>query len=524
MHGDVAQLSMAARRAAQARDWATVRLCARKILKDARHRAEGYFLLGLADKAGNRHAAAVRSFSQSVSLDERRYDAAIELADQYVRAHEFALAAAFLQQYEGQLSGSPKYLDMAGALYMRIGLPERAWPLFRKANALQPGIDSLRANLAACSVYVGKIGEAREIYQDLLKKNPAHQRNHYELSRLGRATDTGHIDAMLECLEQGDSRAEKNIYLLYALGKEYEDLENWDESFRYYQMAGDAAASTASYEVDDDVKLIETIIDVCDAAWLARSAPSTGTDISGPMPIFVVGLPRSGTTLSERILSSHSQVDTVDETLFVPLSIRKSSGLDGNELMSPAILRAAAQTNVKRIADFYHEAVAYKTGSERLFVEKFPENFLYLGFIAKAFPQSPIVFLKRNPMDNCFALFKQSFFRYAYTLDDVADYYAAADRLRRHWRRLLGDRLFELEYEQLVCDQESQTRALLDYVGLPFEQACLNFEENSAASNTASNVQIREKIHTRSVNRWQRFAGHLEPLRRRLEKNSIEIA
>ena len=523
MVSDLAQLSMTARRAAQARDWATVRRCATLILDDTRQDAEGHFLMGLADKAGNRHVSAMQAFTRSVSIDERRYDAAVELADQYVRAHEFGAAAALLQRYEQRLANSPKYLDLAGTLYMRIGLPERAWPLVMQANALQPGVASLRANLAACSVYVGRIDEARELYEELLQEHPDHQRNHYELSRLGRAADSTHIEAMLDLLERGDRRPEKNIYLLYALGKEFEDLENWDEAFRYYREAGEAAASVANYRIGEDVDLIDTIIDVCDEAWLARAASSTGSPEGRPTPIFVVGLPRSGTTLTERILSSHSRVDSVGETLFIPLCIRRLSSAEGNDLMSPDVIRAAAGKDVASLAAAYHEAVAYKTGDNRLFVEKFPENFLYLGFIARAFPNSPIVCLKRNPLDNCFALYKQSFFRYAYKLDDVADYFAACDRLRRHWQRLLGNRLFELDYEQLVAEQEPRTRALLDYLDLPFEQACLDFEKNTAASNTASTVQIREKIHARSVNRWKCFERHLGPLRRRLEDKGIEI-
>ena len=170
------------------------------------------------------------------------------------------------------------------------------------------------------------------------------------------------------------------------------------------------------------------------------------------------------------------------------------------------------------------EAVAYRFGDKPMFVEKLPENFLYLGFIAKAFPDARIIQLNRNPMDNCFALYKQSFFRYAYRLDDLGLYYEAYARLRDHWREVLGERLVEIDYEALVSDQERETRRLLDEIGLDFEADCLRFEKNKTASNTASSVQIREKIHVRSVNRWKCYEQHLETLRSYMEKAGIKVA
>ena len=157
------------------------------------------------------------------------------------------------------------------------------------------------------------------------------------------------------------------------------------------------------------------------------------------------------------------------------------------------------------------------------FVEKLPENVLYLGLIAKAWPNARIVHLRRNPMDACFAMYKQSYFRFAYSLDDLAKYYLAYDRLSRHWRDVLSGRVIEVEYEQLVTDQECQTRRLLEALELPFEEECLHFEQNAAPIATASSVQVREKVHTRSVNKWKRFEQQLDPLRAQLEAGGVNI-
>jgi hypothetical protein len=190
------------------------------------------------------------------------------------------------------------------------------------------------------------------------------------------------------------------------------------------------------------------------------------------------------------------------------------------------MITAAAQQDIGRVASGYLDAVRYRLGAAPFFIEKLPFNFLYLGFIAKAYPHARLVHVRRNPMDACFAMYKQVFtwaYRFSYDLRSLGAYYAAHERLARHWRSLLGERLVEVEYEALVSDPEAQTRLLLARLGLEFEPACLQFHENEAASATASSVQVRERIHTRSVQRWKRFERHLQPLRCLLEDAGLVV-
>src|SRR5687768_6199222 len=146
---------------------------------------------------------------------------------------------------------------MAGTTYTHIGLPEKAWPLYQQANALQPGVDLFQANMAACAVYLGKFDEAKALYQGLLERFPAHQRNHWQLSRLERAKDSAHVDRMVALLHSLRLPPEKNVFLYYAIAKELEDLERWDEAFEYYRQAGDAVTKVAKYDVAEDVAIID---------------------------------------------------------------------------------------------------------------------------------------------------------------------------------------------------------------------------------------------------------------------------
>lgn len=520
---DTQQISAMGRRAVEAQDWAAVETNANALLLRDELNPEGHFLLGLVEKASGKPVRATAAFARALELDPERYDAAIELADQHCTARRNAEAAILIGKYSDRLANSPRYLDMAGTAYVHIGMPQKAWPLYQQATALQPEVDLFQGNLAACGVYLGKIAEAKAIYTALLQRFPAHQRNHYQLSRLERATDTTHIAQMQEALRSTHLPPEKNVFMYYAIGKEFEDLEQWDDAFRFYKKAGDAVAKVAKYDIREDIGLIDKIEEVCSRDWVARrSAPSP----DGKVPIFIVGLPRTGTTLTERILSSHSRVESIGETTFIQMVLRRESGVATLEGMNAQMVQALADKDTGKIARGYLDAVRYKLGDKPMFIDKLPFNFLHLGFIARAFPDARIVHLRRNPMDACFAMYKQVFtfaYKFSYTLEGLGQYYVAYERLRRHWQEVLGSRFIEVEYESLVSDQEAQTRTLLSSLGLGFEPACLEFEKNTAPSATASSVQVREKIHSRSVRRWTHFSAHLQPLREHLERAGIAV-
>jgi hypothetical protein len=280
--------------------------------------------------------------------------------------------------------------------------------------------------------------------------------------------------------------------------------------------------------VSSDVAVIDRILEVCNSEWLSekqnvKTTAGRGMGI-GKTPIFIVGLPRTGTTLTERIVASHSQVESADETFFLQLAIRQASGLAGQDDITLEMIDAAAATDMQSLASNYLQAVDYRLTDRPLFIDKYPFNFLYLGFIAKAFPQARIVHLRRNPMDACFAMYKQSFFKFAYKLEDLAEYYVAYDRLHQHWLNVLGDRVIEVQYESLVADLEGETRSLLKRLGLEFEPACLEFHKNETPSATASAVQIREKVHTRSVHKWKKLSESLQPLAIRLEQSGVDLS
>lgn len=515
-----------ARLAVRSGDWITVSERANELIRIEKKNPEGYFLTGLVERVKKNPANARKAFKKALTLDPKRYDAAIELANQYAIARRNDEALTILEEYQAMLNSSPVYLDLAGSVYTDIGMPQKAYPLFKKATELQPGADLFQANLASSAVYAGKIDEADEIYRSLLKRFPKHKRNHYHLARLRKARDNEHIEQMKALIQEGNESPDQNIFLYYALGKELEDLECWEESFDYYQKAGNAVTSVANYDINSDIDIIDRIIDVCDESWLKEDLDRIGEGSSAKTPIFIVGLPRTGTTLTERIISSHSRVQSLGETLFFQMVLRRESRVQSTENMTLEMIDALSLIDMQEVALGYEQAIAYRLGDEPFFIDKLPFNFLYLGFIAKAWPDAKIVHLVRNPMDACFSMYKQVFtwaYKFSYSLDWLGQYYIAHDRLRRHWQSLLAERMIEVQYEALVQDPENQTRRLLDQLGLEFEDACLNFDQNRSPTTTASSVQVREKVHSSSVNRWTHFASQLQPLREQLESAGIEV-
>jgi len=514
------ELILQARRAIASNDWPSVARIASDIQFRFPQKADGPYLAAMAERKFGRAEAAAKYYEHAMRLDETRYDIAIEFAQHCLSLNRYPKARSLLSRYTARAGDSPVYLDMAGQVYSAMGLYELAWPLYERALQIQPQVEIVQMHKAACAVYLGKIDEARAIYRRILDKTPGHQRAHFEIAQLGRARDRSHIDEMEKALKAGSAKPSDNIFLYYALGKEYEDLAEWSTAFDYFERAGSAVKAVSKYNVADDVELIDAIIDTCSSEWLTDRKPG---ETKGKTPVFVVGLPRTGTTLTDRILSAHSRVQSAGESQLMQMVLRDGTRA-GNQIgITVEQIRTAAERDPATIAEAYMAAIEHRLDDAPYFVEKLPENVLYLGFIAKAWPQARIVHLRRHPMDACFALFKQSYFRFAYSLDDLAEYYLAYDRLSRHWRETLGSRMIEVAYEDIVTDQERQTRRLLDYLGLEFEEACLNFDTNEKPVATASSVQVREKVHTRSVGKWKNFEAQLAPLYEKLKAGGVEF-
>jgi hypothetical protein len=271
------------------------------------------------------------------------------------------------------------------------------------------------------------------------------------------------------------------------------------------------------------------VFDAIEANW-PKQALAPSTEAPQDAPIFIIGMPRTGTTLVDRILSSHPDVESAGELQAMPLAVKRAAGTRSRTVLDPETIAAAVNGDMGNIGrDFLQTARHHRRDPALRFTDKFPGNFHYAGFIARALPNAKIVCLRRHPMDTVLSNFRNLFaissryYDYSYDLLDIAAYYARFDRLMAFWREALPGRVLELRYEDLVADQEGETRRLLAHCGLEWSEDCLSFHTNNTPVSTPSAAQVRRPIYKDSVARWERHATALEPVKRFFAEAGIDL-
>lgn len=497
--------------------------CQRALQADPRV-AQAHFLAGLIAGHHGEMATAVRAFSTALELDPRHAAAGAQLARCLVSVGQFAEAEAVADGLPVDSLQDPATLDVVATAYSHIGKQDKALPLFRRAVAAQPESPRFQSNLAACLIFLGLRSEAAQALRAAMQgaRGVDLARCHWQLSTLVRAADHRHIEEASELVAATPDNPAVRSFLHYAIGKEYEDLEEWPEAWRHFSLGADAAARLHRYSAEADEALFGAIISSFNRDWLTQQASS----IRDPSRIFIVGLPRTGTTLLERILSAHSSVRSAGELQQFPLTVKRLSQVRGRVQLTPEVVAAASTLDMSRLGAQYLDSSRFMAAEPGMVIDKLPHNFLYLGLIAAALPGAHIIHLRRHPLDTCFAMYKQLFaaaYTFSYKLTDLGRYYLLYHRLMQHWRELLGDRLIEVDYEDLVYAQEDTTGSVLARLGLAMEADCLDFHTNPAAVATASASQVREPVHSRSVGRWRHYAGPLSSLREQLAAGGVNI-
>jgi len=514
----------AARAALVRGDMAAVRQHATKLTEQEPQDGEGPFLLGLADAAAGRIGSAVAHLETAVALSPRgEYRA--QLARLLVLARRDAEATNLLAALERDLPADALSRDTIGCVYARLGDHAAALPHFEAAVQAAPGNVEFRYNIAATLSFLGRTDAAEAALEALLAMAPDYARAHHLLSGLRRQTPAhNHVERLQDRTAQARPGPDR-LLLGYALAKELDDLGQRQDGFAALAAANAAHRRTLPYSFDRDA----AIFDAIEQHWAVpgETAPSTPASLA---PIFVIGMPRTGTTLVDRILSSHPDVESAGELQAMPLAVKALAGTHTRTVLDPETIAAAAGADPARLgADYLRRAAAHLRTPSQRFVDKFPGNFQYAGPIARALPGAAIVCLRRHPLDTVLANFRNLFaigsryYDYSYDLLDIAAYYVRFDRLMAHWQRLYPGRILNLQYEALVADQEGETRRLLAHCGLAWDERCLDFHSNTAPVSTPSAAQVRRPLYSDSVARWREHAGALEPARRLLEAAGISV-
>lgn len=406
-----------------------------------------------------------------------------------------------------QRPSAPLAHDIA-QLYMQLDLAREAEPHFARARALAPDHTGYHYNHATALIAVGRLEEAERALDTVIAREPQDHDAWYNRSTLRRQTrDNNHAEAIEHQLCQPGVPPAAAVAWGYALAKEREDLGDYAAAFDALKKAADTRRGMLAYRVEDDVGTMRDIAAHFSAAFQRHE--HVGCHDS--RPLFVVGLPRSGTTLVERILSSHTRIGSRGESSDLAMALTR---LAGPVISRAELLQRSTELDFRTLGESYVAGVAGHEG-ERL-VDKTPANFLYLGLIAKALPNARIVYVRRHPLDVCLAMYKTLFrmaYPYSYDLHDLARYWLAFDGLMTHWRNALpAHQLLEVDYEQLVVDPETNARRLIAHAGMDWEPGCLDFHANPQPTLTASAAQVRQPIYHSSVGAWRRYEKQLSPL------------
>ncbi len=410
-------------------------------------------------------------------------------------------------------------------LCSRLELHEEAAHIYQKLIGQEPYNGGHWYNLASIQRFQGNTEQAEVSLDKAIQLN-SEDYEAYELrSDLRKQTSTSnHISQLQSLLKKGIKVPAGEVGVCYALAKEFEDIDDPKQSFKTLSRGAKLRRKHINYRISDDLETIDAIMSTFTAQVLAT--PQTGH--SERQPIFVIGLPRTGTTLVERILGSHSEVFAAGElnnfATQMMSQVRQRPGVQN--LSRKELVQQTAKLNFDMLGNAYLESSRPLTGHTAYFVDKMPLNFLYAGLIRLALPQAKIVHLTRQPMDTCYAIYKRLFqdaYPWSYDLDEIASYYAAYRQLMRHWNAVMPGVIYELAYEDLVSDVEGQARTLLDHCGLAWESRCTRFHESTAISTTASAAQVRQAVYQSSVGRWKSYESQLSPLRERLTNLGIAV-
>jgi len=423
-----------------------------------------------------------------------------------------------LGELQEALWHDPQRLVEIGGYFTQCNLHAQAHRCYERAAQLAPADRTACASLAASCTTLGRLQEAEAILERIVQATPADPDAWVNLANLrGWAPGRNHVAAIEAALARlADTAGEAP--LCYALFKELEDLGDHERAFGYLQRGAAARRRSMHYRVERDIAAIEAIIATFTPAVMQRKAAAA----AGAGAIFGMGLPRTGTTLVDRILSSHPQVESLGELRDLTFAVMRLAG-PGEPGQVPLIEKSAA-IDFTALGNAYLEAVApYRTGAPR-FTDKTPATYLYAGLVHLALPGARLVLLRRHPLDSCYAMYRTLFqagYPFSYDLEDLGRYYVAWHRLVEHWRDVMPGVLLEVEYERLVADQEQETRRLLEHCGLEWDARCLEFHRNPAPAATASATQVRRPVYRSSVGRWKLHSSALEPLARILRDAGI---
>ena len=408
-----------------------------------------------------------------------------------------------------------------GKVYSRCDDPAGALPLYLRAQRTMGSHPALLHDLAMARFFTGDIAGAEQDVEALLAAAPNTAHALYLRSTLRRQTEArNHVEDLQRRLVAGFAGVAERTNCLFALAKELEDLGQSDASFAALTEAAALKRQNMTYNAAAERASIDSIRVEYTKQVMQADVPGYGEEGA----IFIVGMPRTGTTLLERMLGRHSDVGSAGELLDFGQLLASASRTSHAAHPGSTIVEASRKIDFAALGRDYMVGAREAAGGSKVFIDKMPVNYIYCGLIKKALPNARIIHVVRDPMDSCYAVYKTLFnqaYPFSYDFDELADYYATYHRMMRHWHEVMPAEIIDVHYEELVTDTEAQARRVLAWCGLDWQDAVLSPSHDDKPSTTASAAQVREPVYTSSLEKWRRYEASLTPLVDRLAAAGI---
>ncbi len=484
------------------------------LITESPEHLEGLFLLGESALKMRNPEKAIVCFNRIIKQNPESCPAYKGIASAFNLMGRFDMASAC---YRHLLKSRPNNLELLNCLALSLrdnGENDEAIHVFSCARDRYPNAEQIHYNLGITYMSLGKKEEAISCFKETLRINPRTLPAYKELSDLIKPEE---IDGTIAALEKLDIRSlpfPDNVSACNALGKLSEKKGEYSRAFEYFEEGNRIRSKIAPISFDPHAfkKSIEIMISVFDESFFTERERD---EVPTERMVFIVGLPRSGTSLVEQILSSHSDVFGAGELHHVGSLAREFLVEAESMVLTREAVGRITPEKTEEKASLYLERIREMAGNEKRVIDKMPHNYLYLWMIAIMFPKARIIHCRRGPADNCLSMFCTDFAvgnEFTFDLSHLGTYYQTHTMLMDHWKKMAPLKIMTVNYEELVNAQESVSKALIDFLGLKWEDQCLSFHQNSRMVRTASLLQVREKMYSSSIGRWKQYEKHLTPL------------
>ena len=462
---------------------------------------------------------AVAAYRTALALEPGHVNARFNLGGALRRSGEPEAAVSEFRRLVDRFPDDPDFWIALGGGLLDSGRPREAMEAHERALALSPDHPDALTELGLAHVDTGEFEAARRCYRRVIDGSPDHPQvwlNYSKTRRFGPADrpEIEEAEAVAGRLDAHPAPGPECGDVNFALGKMYDDLGEYDRAFKHFRRGNEILKRNTPFDPVGLDRLVENIETGFDEAWFDRVQ---GWGNPSPRPIFIVGMPRSGTTLVEQILASHPEVHGAGELIRIPNLAQRLLGVADTPL--PAAAASLQREDLEAAARDYLDYVGARAQGAARTTDKLPENYHHLGLIVAMLPNARVVHVSRDPMDVCVSNYLVRFqwgHAWSYDFASLACEYRACERLMRHWRAVLPSPVHEQPYESLVASLESESRRLLEFCGLDWDERCLDFHLTERSVHTASGWQVRQPIYRRSVERWRNYERHLGPLREAL--------